>query len=154
MKLLRKTKNVVVSGGFDPLHIGHIKLMKAAKALGGRLTVIVNNDNWLKKKKGYVFMPEKERMVILKTIKYVDKVILTSHPKKPKDMSVCGELKTLKPDIFANGGDRKRHNIPEYKLCKRLGIKMVFNVGGKKTQSSSELVRQVKNHVSWSPNLL
>lgn len=135
---------VAVSGGFDPLHIGHVKLIGEAKKLGDRLVVIANNDNWLKAKKNYVFMNELERAAILQAMRDVDEVIITSHPENPKDMSVCAELEKLKPDIFANGGDRKADNIPEYDLCERLGIKMVFNVGGDKAQSSSELVKKVR----------
>ena len=135
---------VAVSGGFDPLHIGHVKLIREAKALGNRLIVILNNDNWLKKKKGYVFMNESERAAILRAVRDVNEVIITSHPENSEDMSVCRELEKLKPDIFANGGDRKADNIPEYDLCSRLGIKMVFKVGGEKAQSSSELVRKAR----------
>jgi len=131
-------KVVAVSGGFDPVHVGHIDLMKRAKALGDRLVVILNNDSWLKKKKGFVFMPEKERKAILKAIRYVDDVIITNHPENPEDMSVCAELEALKPDIFANGGDRKADNVPEYELCDKLGIEMAFNLG-EKVQSSSVL---------------
>lgn len=141
---------VAVSGGFDPLHIGHLSLLKAAKALGNYLIVILNNDHWLLAKKGYIFMPQKERAAVLRAIRYVDKVIPTTHPEKTKDMSVSRELKKLKPEIFANGGDKLAHNIPEYDLCKRLGIKMVFNVGGGKAQSSSELVKKVRREVSSS----
>jgi len=140
----RRPKAVAISGGFDPVHIGHIDLIRAARALGGRLVVILNNDNWLLQKKGYFFMPEQERKAVLESIRYVDRVIVTGHQSKPRDISVCRELAAIKPDIFANGGDRKADNIPEYELCNRLGIKMVFNVGGGKKQSSSELVRRVK----------
>lgn len=135
---------VAVSGGFDPLHIGHIRLIKDAKKLGDRLVVIANNDNWLKKKKGYVFMSQDERAAVLGALHAVDEVIITGHGENPSDMSVCTELEKLKPDIFANGGDRKADNIPEYDLCERLGIKMVFNVGGGKAQSSSELVKKAR----------
>ena len=135
---------VAVSGGFDPIHLGHLNLLKAARALGDRLVVIVNNDSWLKKKKGFVFMPEAERAAILAAIRWVDEVVTTKHPQNPEDMSVCAELEALKPDIFANGGDRKADNIPEYNLCQKLGIQMEFNVGGGKVQSSSELVKKVK----------
>lgn len=135
---------VAVSGGFDPLHIGHIKLIREAKTLGDRLVVIVNNDNWLKAKKNYVFMNELERAAILRAMRDVDEAVITSHLENPTDMSVCAELEKLKPDIFANGGDRKADNIPEYDLCERLGIKMVFNAGGDKAQSSSELVKKAR----------
>jgi len=135
----KSNKTVVVSGGFDPIHIGHIRMIQEAAKLGD-VAVLVNNDNWLMKKKGFVFMPEVERLEIVEAIKGVYMAIPTKHPANPKDMSVCEELRLMKPDVFANGGDRKADNIPEYKLCEELGIEMIFNVGGSKIQSSSELV--------------
>ncbi|GBD34148.1 Glycerol-3-phosphate cytidylyltransferase [bacterium HR34] len=142
----KKSKVVVaVSGGFDPIHIGHIRLFKEAKKLGDELVVILNNDNWLRAKKGYVFMPEDERKEVIESIKYVDRVILTKHEPNPKDMSVCRELEELKPHIFANGGDRFKNNIPEVETCEKIGCKMVFDVGeGGKVQSSSWLVNKCK----------
>ncbi len=143
---IRKKKliTVAVSGGFDPIHIGHVRLFWHAKKLGDRLIVILNNDNWLMKKKGHVFMPEKERKEIIEAIRGVDGVFLTEHTKNPKDMSICRELKILKPDIFGNGGDRTSRNIPEYKLCKKLGIEMKFGLGhGGKVQSSSWLIGKI-----------
>lgn len=144
---------VAVSGGFDPVHVGHIELFRDAQKLGDKLIVILNNDNWLQKKKDFVFMNEGERKAILEAIRYVDRVIVSSHPSNPADMSICAELEKLKPDIFANGGDRDKKDAankasslnPEQDLCQKLGIKMVFNVGRRgKIQSSSELVRKVK----------
>lgn len=142
-KAIKKQIVVAVSGGFDPLHIGHVRMFEAAKKLGDKLVVILNCDNWLIKKKRYILMKENERKEILQAIRYVDEVILTAHPSNPEDMSVCRELEEIRPDIFANGGDRKAGNIPEYELCKKLGIKMVFNVGGEKVQSSSWLINKV-----------
>ncbi|MFH1894571.1 MAG: adenylyltransferase/cytidyltransferase family protein [Patescibacteria group bacterium] len=153
LKLRRARKIVVVvSGGFDPVHIGHVRMFKEAKTLGDELAVILNNDNWLKQKKGFVFMHQEERKEIISSIKYVDRVIFTEHASCPKDMSVCTELADLKPDIFANGGDRNKKDAdtkssflnPEQTLCQRLGIKMVFNVGrGGKVQSSTQLVKKI-----------
>ncbi|MBI2607576.1 MAG: adenylyltransferase/cytidyltransferase family protein [Candidatus Doudnabacteria bacterium] len=132
---------VAVSGGFDPIHPGHIRLFHEAKSLGDKLVVILNNDHWLLKKKGFVFMNEKERKEVLEGLRDVDQVLLTKHPKNPEDTSVSQALKEIKPDIFANGGDRKIHNVPEVDVCKNLGCKMAWNVGhGGKIQSSSELV--------------
>jgi len=132
---------VAVSGGFDPIHPGHIRMFKEAKNLGDKLIVILNNDNWLVKKKKFNFMKAKERKEVIEAIKYVDKVVISRHKHDPEDMSVTEELRQLRPDIFANGGDRTRKNVPEDAVCKRLGIKMVFNVGeGGKIQSSSSLV--------------
>ncbi len=138
---------VAVSGGFDPLHIGHVRLFKAALALGDKLVVIVNNDNWLKDKKGFVFMPERERAELIQAFPFVDAVVLTNHKKHDPDKSVCRTLEKLRPAIFANGGDRFKSNIPEVALCKKLGIKSVFNVGkGGKVQSSSWMVRDVSRN--------
>src|SRR3989338_6760836 len=108
---------VAVSGGFDPLHVGHVRLFQEAKKLGDKLVVILNNDHWLRKKKGYVFMPEHERKELIQSFTPVDKVILTSHKSNPSDMSVCAELSKIKPHVFANGGDRKLNNIPEVPVC-------------------------------------
>lgn len=145
----KKKKIVVaVSGGFDPIHPGHVRMFQKARKLGDELVVILNNDRWLKKKKGIVFMPEKERKEIIEALSSVDRVVVTKHRKGSKDMSVCNELKKIRPDIFANGGDRTLHNIPEVAVCKALGCKMVFNAGhGGKVQSSSWLLaKYVKEH--------
>jgi D-beta-D-heptose 7-phosphate kinase/D-beta-D-heptose 1-phosphate adenosyltransferase len=121
---------VAVSGGFDPVHIGHIRLFREAKKLGDKLVVILNNDNWLKKKKTHVFMHEKERKEILEFIKEVDEVVLSSHPRNPKDMSVSKELLKIKPDIFAKGGDqRNEKDVPETEACNKVGCKMLFHIG-------------------------
>lgn len=143
------TKIVAVSGGFDPLHIGHVEMMQEAKALGNKLIVIINNDNWLKLKKGFAFMPEQERKAIIEALRYVDEAVLTGHTPNDTDMSVCKELELIKPDIFANGGDRKPDGdpVPEVALCEHLGIKMVYNVGKSgKIQSSSWLINKAKEN--------
>ncbi len=141
--LERNRRVVAVSGGFDPLHIGHVRLFEEARRLGDELVVILNNDNWLRKKKGYVFMPEKERKEIIEALKPVGRAILTSHTKNAKDMSVSKELFEIRPDIFANGGDRKKRNVPETAVCKEIGCAMMFGVGkGGKVQSSSWLLRK------------
>ena len=141
---------MAVSGGFDPVHIGHIRMFEEAKAFGDELVVILNNDNWLKQKKGFVFMSQEQRREILSSIRHIDKVVFTKHGPHPKDMSVCAELKRLKPDIFANGGDRSAKNkLPgaEVAVCKEINCKMVFDVGrGGKVQSSTQLVKRFLNN--------
>ncbi|MDO8655024.1 MAG: adenylyltransferase/cytidyltransferase family protein, partial [bacterium] len=127
---------------FDPVHIGHVRLFEEARRLGDELVVILNNDNWLRKKKGYVFMPEKERKEVIEALRPVGRVVLTSHAKNAKDMSVSRELRKIRPDIFANGGDRKKHNVPEIAVCREIRCAMVFGIGkGGKIQSSSWLLR-------------
>jgi len=144
----KKKKIVVaVSGGFDPIHVGHVRMFEETKKMGDKLVVILNNDNWLKKNMGFVFMPQQERAEIIKNIKWVDNVVFTGHKPNTNDMSVCAELRKLKPNIFANGGDRKLDNIPEVPVCEEIGCKMVFNVGkGGKIQSSSWLLKKYKKY--------
>ncbi len=130
-------KTVIVSGGFDPIHIGHIRLIREASTLG-KLIVILNNDDFLMRKKGYVFMPQEERKEILENIKGVDSVFISID----EDDSVCKSLEKIRPDIFANGGDRSGESeIREAEVCRQLGIEMLFNVGGGKVQSSSWLTK-------------
>ena len=138
-------KIVAVSGGFDPLHIGHVRLFEEAKKLGDELVVILNNDNWLETKKGFVFMKEDERAELLKSLRVVDDVVITNHAPDDADRSVSNALEELKPDIFANGGDRKKEaDIPESDVCTTYGIEMVFGVGkGGKIQSSSWLTGEI-----------
>jgi cytidyltransferase-like protein len=139
---MTKQKTVAVSGGFDPVHIGHVRMFNEARKLGDRLVVIINNDNWLQKKKGYVFMPKEERAEIIRAFRAVDDVMFTMHSADPEDMSVCAELRALKPDVFANGGDRKNDNTPEIAVCNEIGCELAWGVGaGGKVQSSSWLVK-------------
>jgi len=152
---MKKTKNkkkkvVMVSGGFDPLHIGHIRYMKEAKKLGDKLIVVINNDNWLRAKKGKEFMPENDRKEILEAFHFVDEVFISNHKKNmdynnPNQKSVCEEIKIIKPHIFANGGDRHPDGdpVPEVALCEELGIELIYNVGkGGKVRSSSDLLKE------------
>ncbi len=142
IKKNKKEVIVAVSGGFDPPHIGHVRLFKEAKKLGDKLVVILNNDNWLKAKKNYVFMPHNERKELIESFACVDEVVLTSHTLNPKDMSVCKDLQQLKPHVFVNGGDRNKKNIPEVDICNAIRCRMVFNIGaGGKVQSSSWLLK-------------
>ena len=132
-----KEKTVTVSGGFDPVHIGHVRMIREASKLG-KLIVLLNNDAFLVRKKGRPFMPQEERKEILENIKGVDSVFISID----EDDSVSKSLEAIKPDIFANGGDRKNESeIREAEVCKRLGIEMIFNVGGGKVQSSSWLMK-------------
>ena len=150
----KKKKVVAVSGGFDPIHIGHVRYMTEAKKLGDELVVIVNNDNWFEVKGKPVFMTAKDRKEIIEAIGAVDRVVISRHKKGTKDISVCSELRMIKPDIFANGGDRFADDIPEFILCNELGIDMVFNVGrGGKIRSSSDMLKEyAKTHNSKKNN--
>ncbi len=133
-------KRIMVSGGFDPVHIGHIRMIRAAAEFGP-VVVVANSDDWLMRKKGYVFMPWAERAEILESIKGVSYVV----PVDDADDTVCAAIEEEYPHAFANGGDRKDNNVPEVALCEEMGIELIWNVGGGKIQSSSDLVRESKN---------
>ena len=132
---MTKKKTVCVSGGFDPVHVGHLRMMQEAAGFG-EVTVIVNSDEWLMRKKGYIFMPFTERCEIIRGFACV---ATTSHVDD-SDNTVCEALRRLQPDYFANGGDRKTDNTPEMKVCDENGIELLWGVGGGKIQSSSTLV--------------
>lgn len=137
---------VVVSGYFNPLHVGHIEHMEEAAKLGDKLIVIVNNDEQVKAKGSYPFMNEDDRARIVSSLKCVHQCVIA----KDKDGSVVKTLSGLYSHyatdyffdimIFANGGDRRKNNSPEEAYCTWRNIKTVYNVGGSKTQSSSELI--------------
>jgi len=127
-------KIVTVSGYFDPLHIGHLEYFEYAKKLGNYLVVIVNNDYQCQMKKGKSFMPENDRVKIVAAIKGVDEVVLSVD----KDRTVSETLAFIRPDIFANGGDRHNGEIPEAKVCQKYNIELVDGLGNK-IRSSSEL---------------
>jgi len=137
-----KIPTIAVSGGFDPLHPGHIDMFERAAQIG-KLIVIVNRDEFLIRKKGFAFMPLQQRLKIVSAIDCVYAAI----PAYDLDDTVCLSLEMLRPDIFANGGDRHKENTPETVLCKRLGIKTVFDLG-KKICSSSELALKAKEAIN------
>ena len=141
------TRWVAVSGGFDPIHVGHIELMQIARKHGDKLVVILNNDNWLKNKKGFAFMPEHERASLLLAFPFVDRVEVTDHAIADPDRSVVRTLRKIQPHIFANGGDRGTKNTPEMDVCEEMGIKMVFGLGAK-IQSSSWMIRDASRAFS------
>ncbi len=130
--------HVVIAGGFDPLRYGHISHMKAARLLGSRLTVIVNSDEDMVRKKGYCLMTQTERIAIISEFLYVADTIACID----KDGTVTETLRMLKPDIFAKGGDRIPSNMPqsEVDICAEIGCKIVYDVGDPKNGSSSKLV--------------
>jgi cytidyltransferase-like protein len=130
-------KLIVVSGGFDPIHSGHIAYFKSAKSHGDKLIVALNSDAWLEKKKGKFFMPLHERKSIVEAIKYVDEVISFEDDEKGSCINALETIKKTYPSqeiYFANGGDRDKKNIPEMSV---LGINFLFGVGGNDKKNSS-----------------
>ena len=133
-------KIVVVSGGFDPIHSGHIAYFKYARDYGDRLIVALNSDAWLEKKKGRFFMPFEERKVILNSIKYVDEVVSFEDDEKGSCINALEAIKGSYPNdeiYFANGGDRDIKNIPEMSVS---DINFIFNIGGNDKKNSSSWI--------------
>jgi cytidyltransferase-like protein len=133
-------KIIVVSGGFDPIHSGHIEYLKSAKQYGDKLIVALNSDSWLTKKKGKPFMTFNERKSIIEAIKYVDEVIDFEDDKKGSCINALEKIKNLYPVdkiFFANGGDRNINNIPEMSVP---GIDFLFGVGGNDKKNSSSWI--------------
>jgi D-beta-D-heptose 7-phosphate kinase/D-beta-D-heptose 1-phosphate adenosyltransferase len=142
----------LTSGGFDPLHVGHLRCIQESAEIAQRgsrsgiewqpgvLVVIVNGDGFLHRKKDYAFMSCQERMEIISGIQGVDYVVEWDDGTQ----TVTGALEILKPDFFLKGGDRdNRGNVPEFDICKEIDCKVIFNVGGGKVQSSSHLVKNL-----------
>ena len=138
---------VMVSGGFDPVHAGHIRMIRHA-AQYGDVIVIANSDDWLYRKKGFVFMEWEKRVEILNAIKGV--VIVDS--VDDSDGTVCDAIKRHVPTYFANGGDRGRSNTPEQSVCEELDVKLLWGIGGEeKIDSSSDLAKKAAVSFSGFP---
>lgn len=141
-------KVVVTSGYYNPIHIGHVSLMREAKKLGDFLVVVVNNDKQVKAKGSIPFMSEKERVEIVRAIKYVDETVLSIDNDKTVIKSLESVFKKYqdKELCFAKGGDSNFENVPEADVCKKFGAKMVLGVGGGKVQSSSWLIKNASKN--------
>lgn len=147
----------MTSGGFDPLHIGHVRCIKGTYGMAsnkdihaydmiGLVVVVVNADSFLTRKKGYAFMPLEERMEIIDSIKGVDFVVPW---ETSGDQTVCGAIEILRPNYFTKGGDRfDASTIPEWDICQKINCEIITGVGaGGKVQSSSELVRRAYEQI-------
>ena len=137
---------VMTSGGFDPAHIGHVRCItesgEIARRMGYKLVVVVNGDGFLLRKKGYAFMDVAERMEIIDSIRGVDYVTTWDDGSQ----YVAGAVLKLNPKVFTKGGDRTdRSNIPEFSICDKINCEVITGVGGSKIQSSSDLVRRMKD---------
>lgn len=135
-------KTIMLSGGFDPIHEGHLKMFKAAKVMGYAVIVVVNSDKWLLKKKGYLFQTLETRMDIIKELKSIDQV----YPALDADGTVCESLLHIQPDFFGNGGDRTSESTPEKEFCKTGNIEMIYGLGGFDKPNSSSSIN-IKNRV-------
>jgi D-beta-D-heptose 7-phosphate kinase/D-beta-D-heptose 1-phosphate adenosyltransferase len=130
---------IAISGGMDPVHIGHVRMIQDA-AQYGKVVVILNSDEWLIRKKGYAFMSWDDRAEIIESFSGVICVL----PVDDTDGTVVKALDELRPDVFGNGGDRCQDNTPEMEFCINNNIELAWNLGGSKIRSSSELVSKGK----------
>ena len=137
-------KNIIIlSGGFDPIHKGHIRMFKEA-SMNGMVVAGLNSDNWLIRKKGKFFMPFKERKEILESIKYIDLV----KSFNDSDDTACDLIHKINSEFsdkynifFGNGGDRTNQTTPEINFCNDNNIDLIWGLGGGKIQSSSDLLK-------------
>jgi len=133
-------KIIIVSGGFDPIHSGHIAYFQSARSYGDKLVVALNSDSWLENKKGKFFMPFNERKAIIESISYVDEVIDFEDDKIGSCINALEKAKRLYPNdeiFFANGGDRNNSNIPEMSVS---GVEFIFSIGGDDKKNSSSWI--------------
>ena len=139
---------IIVSGGFDPIHKGHIRMFREAANLGAQVVVGLNSDEWLTRKKGKPFMKWEERAEILESCKFVTQVLSMDDSDDTASDIIKQVAKLYKNQdmniYFANGGDRKKGNVPELDVCKDLNVVMLWGVGGGKIQSSSWLINGEK----------
>jgi len=142
-------KVILLSGGFDPVHKGHIEMFKAAYNHACSVVVGLNSDAWLTRKKGQPFMNYEERKYILESIKYIDYVIGFDD----SDDTACDFIRKVNQFyntdtgtqvFFGNGGDRTDETTPEMTYCKQNGVGLLFDVGGGKIQSSSDLIKEAQ----------
>lgn len=127
-----KGPTIMVSGGFDPIHVGHIELLRDASAHGS-VIVALNSDRWLRRKKKYCFMSWADRHAILLAMRWVSAVVEVDDD----DGTVRSALHQYNPTFFGNGGDRSAENTPEMYVCEQLGIECVWDLGGVKTRGST-----------------
>ena len=153
--MTKKYDYALVSGGFDPVHVGHLRMFKDAKSLSDKVILLLNNDEWLVKKKGKPFMTENQRKEILKEFKSISRVIIQTSSDKSSTKAIEEfVLKNPNKNIcYCNGGDRSNiKNILEADICKKLGVSLEFGVGGEnKIESSSQLTKNYLGNIEKRP---
>jgi cytidyltransferase-like protein len=140
---------IILSGGFDPPHVGHVRMIRHASDLASVVIVGVNSDEWLMRKKGYVFMPWEERSEMMASIRGVGEAVRFDDSDKTANDLIMKVRKQF-PNArlaFGNGGDRTNENTPEMQTCSKLSVEMIWGIGGEdKAQSSSTLVENARKN--------
>ena len=153
--MTKKYDYALVSGGFDPVHVGHLRMFQDASKLSDKVILLLNNDEWLIKKKGKPFMNENQRKEILDEFKSISEVIIQSSCENSSSKAISDFVKSNpnKRICYCNGGDRSKiQNILEANVCKELGVSLEFAVGGKeKVESSSQLTKNYLGNVEDRP---
>ena len=135
-------QKILISGGFDPIHPGHIAMIEAAASYG-EVHIALKSDEWLIRKKGFFFQPWQDRKKILEAYTY------NVHAVDDNDGTVCEALRTVRPDMFGNGGDRTNKNTPELDVCEELNIEPIYELGGGKYSSSSSINARQRVDTRW-----
>jgi cytidyltransferase-like protein len=153
--MIKKYDYALVSGGFDPVHVGHLRMFQDAKNLSNKVILLLNNDEWLIKKKGKPFMNQNQRKEILEEFKSITEVIIQTSSEKSSSRAI-EEFVNNNPNksiCYCNGGDRSNiKNILESDICKKLGVSLEFGIGGEeKVESSSQLTKNYLGNVEKRP---
>lgn len=153
--MVKKYDYALVSGGFDPVHVGHLRMFQDAKKLSDNVILLLNNDEWLTKKKGKPFMSQNQRKEILDEFKSIKKVIIQTSSEKSSSRAIEEFVNNNrnKSICYCNGGDRSNiKNILESDICKELGVSLEFGIGGEeKIESSSQLTKNYLGNVEKRP---
>ena len=151
----KKYNFALVSGGFDPVHVGHLRMFQDAKKLADEVIVLLNNDDWLVKKKGKPFMNQNQRKEILEEFKSISEVIIQTSSEPSSSLAIEDFVKknTNKSICYCNGGDRSNiENIRESEVCKKLKVNLEFGIGGEnKIESSSDLTKNYLGNIEKRP---